>query len=122
MISDFNLRAFGAAEAIDIVRMRAPETPVIIVSHQNGEDRAMEVMKLGATDYLWKERLGRLAQAVVHAVEARNLRREIGRSEEAVRAAELSLALAQNVAHIGSWEYHLDADGGLRGRNTHLVE
>ena len=113
IIADYNLKAFNPAEAIALIRMRAPETPVIIVSHENGEERAMDVMKLGATDYLWKDRLERLPQAVVQAVEARQLRVKVGRSEKAVRDAERSLELAQSVAQIGSWEYSLSARGEL---------
>ncbi|HMI38902.1 MAG TPA: EAL domain-containing protein [Nitrospiraceae bacterium] len=56
--------------------------PFIIVSGCIGEERAVECMKSGATDYLLKDRLTRLGQAVRKGLEERLLRDDRQRVEE----------------------------------------
>src|SRR6185436_16086223 len=49
--------------------------PFILVSGVIGETRALEAMRLGATDFLLKDRLGRLGAAIRTALELTALRR-----------------------------------------------
>ena len=44
--------------------------PFILVSGEIGEDTAVEAMRNGASDYLLKNNLARLAPALEHAIEA----------------------------------------------------
>jgi two-component system cell cycle sensor histidine kinase/response regulator CckA len=86
VISDFKLPAFDGLSAIEIVRARFPDLPVILVSGTLGEEQAVDALKGGATDYVLKERLARLAPAVRRAmqdVEERTKRRQ---AEKAMRS------------------------------------
>src|ERR1700710_1587195 len=70
ILSDFSLPTFDGLSAIKIVRDKRPDVPVILVSGTVGEDEAIDSMKSGATDYVLKGRLSRLAPAVVRAMQA----------------------------------------------------
>ena len=68
-LSDYSLPSFDAREALEIVRLRQPGLPFIVVSGTIGEDTAVEIMRAGADDYLLKGHLVRLGEAVRHAVD-----------------------------------------------------
>lgn len=88
VLSDYSMPQFTGLRALELVKSRHPEIPFIIVSGTIGEDTAVESMRLGATDYLLKDRLGRLGPAISRALELGRLRREQRKSEEALRSSE----------------------------------
>ena len=89
VLSDFNLPQFGAKEALALLQARKLDIPFIVVSGAIGEETAVDLIKLGATDYLLKDRLARLPQALIRAVGAARLRRENELNEKALRASAL---------------------------------
>ena len=68
VLSDYSLPGFDGLSALALARQRFPDIPVIIVSGAIGEEVAIETLKSGATDYVLKERLGRLGQVVRRAL------------------------------------------------------
>ncbi|TKS60924.1 MAG: GGDEF domain-containing response regulator [Nitrospira sp.] len=82
VLADYSLPQFDAQRALEHLKKRGLDVPFIIVSGCIGEERAVECMKYGATDYLLKDRLTRLGQAVRKALEERLLRDERQRVEE----------------------------------------
>ena len=68
VLSDFNLPGFDGMQALQIVHDTLPLLPFIFVSGTIGEDRAIEALKRGATDYVLKSNLSRLAPAVTRAL------------------------------------------------------
>jgi len=76
VFSDYKMPQFTGLLALEIMKERAPHTPFIIVSGTIGEETAVQAMRLGATDYLLKDRLGRLGLAVERALSDAALRRE----------------------------------------------
>src|SRR4029079_8990245 len=58
---------FDGLSALRLVRERRPEGPYIFVSGTLGEERAIDALKHGATDYVLKSNLARLPQAVTRA-------------------------------------------------------
>ncbi|MDQ6807806.1 MAG: response regulator, partial [Verrucomicrobiota bacterium] len=95
IISDFNLPQFGAREALELLQAREFDIPFLVVSGAIGEETAVELIKLGAVDYVSKARLARVPTALVRAVEAHKLRREKMASEEALGAAAVETATIQ---------------------------
>jgi diguanylate cyclase (GGDEF)-like protein len=69
ILSDFSLPQFDGMTALRLARIEAPDTPFIFVSGTIGEERAIEALKLGATDYVLKTNLARLAPAVLRALQ-----------------------------------------------------
>ncbi|MCC7357843.1 MAG: GAF domain-containing protein [Anaerolineales bacterium] len=85
ILSDFALPRFNGMEALRRLQARGLDIPFILISGTIGEDLAVETMRLGATDYLIKDRLSRLASAVQAAIEGRRLRRQAAEAEQALR-------------------------------------
>ncbi len=81
ILSDFSLPAFDGLSALAIVRAKWPDLPVILVSGTLGEELAIDSLKSGATDYVLKERLARLAPAVRRAMQEVEERAERRRLE-----------------------------------------
>jgi PAS domain S-box-containing protein len=76
VLTDFYLPGLDALTVIQTVRKHVPGTPVMLVSGAIGEELATEAIKQGAVDFLFKNRLGRLAEAIRAAVAERHLRAE----------------------------------------------
>lgn len=68
VLADYNLPDFDGISALDIVRSKDRHLPFIFVSGALGEDVAVESLHRGATDYVLKQRLDRLAPAVTRAL------------------------------------------------------
>src|SRR5216684_3522389 len=101
ILADYNLPQFGALPALRRLRERALDVPFIIVSGSIGEELAVTALKEGATDYLLKDRLGRLGQAVKNALEQKQLRDEKGQAQKALEESEKRLHQAQKMEAIG---------------------
>ena len=69
VLSDFTLPGFDGTSALEVVRANAPELPFIFVSGTIGEERAIEALRQGAVDYVFKTNLSRLAPAVTRALQ-----------------------------------------------------
>lgn len=82
VLADYSLPQFDAQRALEHLKQRGLDVPFIIVSGCIGEERAVECMKYGATDYLLKDRLTRLGQAVRKAVSEKCFRDDRHRMEE----------------------------------------
>jgi diguanylate cyclase (GGDEF)-like protein len=76
ILSDFSLPQFDGRTALMLLKERGLDIPFIIVSGCIGEDVAVECMKSGASDYLLKDRLGRLAHSMAQALDRRRLMAE----------------------------------------------
>ncbi len=68
ILSDYELPGFSGALALEHARSLAPQVPFIFVSGVIGEDNAVELLKLGATDYVSKGRMARLAVVLERAL------------------------------------------------------
>ncbi|MDX9881316.1 MAG: ATP-binding protein [Prolixibacteraceae bacterium] len=70
ILADFTLPGFNGQHALEYAKDICPAIPFICISGTIGEDRAVELLKQGATDYVLKDRLERLGFAVRRALEA----------------------------------------------------
>jgi len=82
ILSDFSMPQFTARDALRLMKERGLDVPFVIVSGCMGEDTAVECMKAGATDYLLKDRLGRLGHSVSQALERKRLIEEKRQAEQ----------------------------------------
>ncbi len=74
ILADFSLPDFDGLEALGIAKARVPEIPFLFLSGRMGEETAVSALKMGARDYVLKQRLAHLPAAVERAiVEARTL-------------------------------------------------
>ncbi|HEX2828524.1 MAG TPA: EAL domain-containing protein [Burkholderiales bacterium] len=89
ILSDFSMPRFDGMSALGIARERTPATPFIFVSGTIGEERAVEAMKRGATDYVLKHHMNRLVPVVKRALREqseRDAHRKTGRALDETRA------------------------------------
>ena len=82
ILSDFSLPGFDGMAALAIARTAVPTVPFIFFSGTIGEERAIEALKCGATDYVLKSNLARLAPAVQRALQEAVLRRNSRLAEQ----------------------------------------
>src|SRR5437016_14645515 len=68
VLADFSLPGYDGFKALETLKKLRPEVPFLLVSGTIGEEWAVESMKSGATDYVLKNRLERLAPAVRRAL------------------------------------------------------
>jgi PAS domain S-box-containing protein/putative nucleotidyltransferase with HDIG domain len=64
ILSDYVIPGFGGMEALLIAKQSGLDLPFILVSGKVGEETAVEAMRAGATDFVMKDRLGRLGSVV----------------------------------------------------------
>jgi len=117
VVSDHSVLQFDSLAALNIVKESGNDTPFIIVSGTIGEERAVEAMKAGASDYLMKGKLARLIPVVDRELADVKERRARRAAEHTVREREqqavLELADAYE-ATLEGWARALD----LRDRET----
>src|SRR5471030_760902 len=106
IISDFTMPQFNGMRALELMKSRGYEIPFIIVSGTMGEERAVEAIKLGATDYLMKDRTERLGSAVGQAVEQSRLRRGCEEAKKAVLEGERKFRALFDAAHDAIYMLH----------------
>src|SRR5215212_396353 len=81
ILADYHLPHFGAPRVLEIMREQNRNIPVILVTGAIGEEEAVSTVRNGAVDYILKDRLVRLGEAVRRALEEKKLRKEKQKSE-----------------------------------------
>jgi signal transduction histidine kinase len=105
VLSDYHLPGFTGLDALQMLREHSARhgrsdrlLPFILVSGQIGEDTAVQAMRDGASDYLLKHNLARLAPAVEHAIAAARTQRAREAADHELKASRLRLSeLAQHL-------------------------
>jgi len=69
ILSDYSMPHFDGLAALRLARDIAPDLPFIFLSGTIGEERAIEAMRSGATDYVLKDNIRRLGTAVKRALD-----------------------------------------------------
>jgi PAS domain S-box-containing protein len=109
ILADYKLPAFDGASALKLASSARPNVPFIFVSGTLGEELAIEALKMGATDYVLKTGLSRLAPSVRRAMREAEGRAERKKAEEALRRSEAYLAEAQRLSHTGSFGWNVSS-------------
>jgi PAS domain S-box-containing protein len=103
ILADYTLPSFDGLSAFRIAQRDWPQIPFIFVSGTLDEEVAIEALKSGATDYVFKTRLARIVPSVQRALREAEGRAETRRAEEARQRSEAYLAEAQKLSHTGSF-------------------
>ncbi|HEY7859971.1 MAG TPA: response regulator [Gemmatimonadaceae bacterium] len=103
ILCDFNLPDYDGISALSAARASQPDVPVIVISGSLGEEEAVKCLHLGATDYLLKQRLERLPNAVRRAIIAADEQRKRRRAEAELRASEERFRLLAQHSRDGFW-------------------
>jgi DNA-binding NtrC family response regulator len=107
ILADYTLPSFDGLSALRLAMSTLPEVPFIFVSGTLGEEVAIEALQIGATDYVLKTRLSRLAPSVLRALREASGRAERRQALKALRRSETFLAEAQRLSRTGSFGENL---------------
>jgi DNA-binding NtrC family response regulator len=95
VIADYSLPRFDGIAVLDLTRELRPDVPVVLISGVIDEDLAIETLKLGATDYVLKNRLDRLVPVVLRALRESERRRrmlvEVSEASREIRDCSVAL-------------------------------
>src|SRR6202048_3654076 len=121
ILADYTLPSFDGLSALKIARQVCPHVPFIFVSGTLGEEVAIEALKIGATDYVFKTRLSRLVPSVQRALREAEERIELRHAEEALRRSEAYLAEAQRLSRTGSFGWDVSSGELYWSRETFRI-
>ncbi|HEY1726115.1 MAG TPA: EAL domain-containing protein [Steroidobacteraceae bacterium] len=102
ILSDFSMPQFSGMGALKVAQEVTPDIPFVFVSGTIGEERAIEALRRGATDYVLKTNLMRLVPAIERAL------RE---AETRLKQRATEHLLHDIVATSQDWIWQLDATG-----------
>src|SRR5271167_1423244 len=105
ILADYKLPSYDGLSALKLALSARPDLPFIFVSGF-GEEIAIEALTSGATDYVLKTRLSRLAPSVRRALREARERAERKKAEEALRRSEMYRAEAERLSHTGSFGWN----------------
>lgn len=88
ILSDHSLPAFNSGEALAILKNSTFNIPFILVTATVSEEYAVNIIKEGAADYILKDRLQRLPNAVLSAIERVQLERDRTLADKELRRSE----------------------------------
>ncbi len=109
VIADFSMPGFDGLSALAMVRRHDPDLPALLVSGEVGEETAVKAMKAGASDYIMKGNLARLAPAIERELREADERRRRRQAEQALfRERERALVTLHS---IGDAVITTDAEG-----------
>jgi PAS domain S-box-containing protein len=101
ILADYTLPSFDGLSALKMARQHKPDLPFIFVSGTMGEEAAIEALKTGATDYVLKTRLSRLAPAVRRALREASERRQLYSAERELREREAEIRRLVEASIVG---------------------
>jgi DNA-binding NtrC family response regulator len=98
ILSDYHLPGFSGRKALAIAQEQCPHVPFIIWSGVLGDEAAVELIKLGATDYVLKDRPARLPSVIQQAIAQAEQRARLAGLEDQLRHAQRLASLGQLAA------------------------
>jgi PAS domain S-box-containing protein len=107
ILSDHSLPSFDSIEAFEILKRSDLNIPFILITATISEEFAVEIMKDGAADYILKDRMQRLPNAIVNALEKFKLEADRQKYMAEVIASESLLKEAETIADIGGLDIDL---------------
>jgi len=109
ILSDHSLPAFNSLEALKIMRQNKIDIPFILITATVSEEFAVSVMKEGASDYVLKDRLQRLPNAVINALEKFQLDADRQTYLSKIVASEALFKKAESIAEFGTWRLNINS-------------
>ena len=109
ILSDYSMPRFTGLRAAELLKESGLNIPFILISGTVGEDVAVDAMKHGATDYLLKDRIARLGQAVERALHEAQDQDKLKQAREELRSTHERLR--HLLAHSPAVIYSLKVEG-----------
>lgn len=120
ILADYTLPSFDGLSALRMARQQKPDLPFIFVSGTMGEEAAIDALKTGATDYVLKTRLSRLAPAVRRALREARERRQLLSAERELRQREVEIRRLVDASIVGIFIW--DSQGRILEANDAFLQ
>ncbi|MBA4388496.1 MAG: hypothetical protein C0404_10980 [Verrucomicrobia bacterium] len=120
VLSDHSMPAFNSFEAISVLKQSGLDIPFILVSGSIGEELAVAVMKVGASDFIFKDRLSRLVPAIERELKDAQVRQQRKLAEESLERNRAELKAIYD--HTPVMMCTLDAERRVRYVNRAFTE
>ncbi len=91
IFADYSLPGFDGLSALAVAKERCPGIPFIFISGTMGEELAIDTLKRGATDYVLKDRISRLAPSVLRAFEEATVKSERMKADKELKKSHEQL-------------------------------
>src|SRR4030042_6731611 len=116
VLSDFNLPGIDGLQVLQIIKEKAPDIPVIIVTGTGSEEIAIQAMKMGAADYVIKSvnHIRGLAQAIKNVLENKKVQHESRIAQIALQENERRLSNIYDTVGDGIFHLAVEAGGSYR--------
>ena len=109
VLSDYILPGVDFRSSLLRIQQQKPGLPVILVSGSVGEETAVELLRLGLTDFILKDNLVRLGSAVERALNEAKLRHARQIAETALHESERAGREGQRQARLAALNLMQDA-------------
>jgi len=107
ILADHALPQFSAPEALSIARGSNPGLPFIMVTGSVSEEFAADIIKLGADDYILKDRMKRLPAAIDKAIEKQRAADETRAAQEELRSSDERFRTLSRATKDAIWDWDL---------------
>ncbi len=121
VLADYQVPGMDFKTTLASIRCRRPGMPVILVSGAVGEDRAVELLRLGVSELVSKDRLIRLVPAIERCLRAAADQRARESAESALRASEERFQLAMEVSRSFAFEWDPGTDRVRRSASSGAI-
>ncbi len=120
ILADFDMPFLGAPEVLSRLKRLNIDIPVIVVSGAINDETAISCVRAGACDYVLKDRMGRLPEAVSRAINEHELRIREQQVQEALRENEARYRRMFERSPVGT--FIADGTGKIEACNPAFVE
>ena len=100
ILADHTLPEFDAPKALELLKARGLDIPFIVITGSISEETAVDRLKQGAADYILKDRMARLGDAVARALRDKKLRDEKQQAEQSLKSRYAELQALQEISQI----------------------
>ena len=107
ILADYNVPGMIFESSLYQIHSRRPDLPVILISGAVGEERVLDLLRLGASDFILKDKLIRLVPAIEHCLRDAD-------EQRARRAVEAALQASEAFSLLDAMSFHiavLDSQG-----------
>ena len=118
LLSDYSVPSMDFQASLITIRAAAPELPVILVSGSIGEEMAVDLLRLGLTDFILKDHLARLPSAILRALDEAGERHARRAAEEALREAQATALEEQREGRLNALKLMKEAQNAQHNAET----
>lgn len=105
ILSDYGLKGYNGLAALKDVKSHAVNCSFILVTGSLPDEVAVECLKAGADDYVLKDRMSRLPDAILQAIARHRSETEKRNALEELIKSQKRLEAAERMAMVGNWEW-----------------